>query len=142
MILERFPHEPADLELHSLAGWNVNTFERLWILSHSGSTFLDFKDTEVSEFKPVSLTQFVDHLIEERLNRPLDVGTLLLGGVRDSVDEIFFRCRSHQSPLSFQRSAFHETAKQLTRLTLTEDLLEGGRHQIPTSIISRSRTDY
>ena len=100
MILESLAHQTTDFELDRLPCGNVNTFESLGILRHSRGTFLDLENTEITELESVALTQLVDDLIEECLNRSLDIRAFLLRRVCDSVDEIFFCCRSHQSPLS------------------------------------------
>src|SRR5262249_34353759 len=85
----------TELELHGLLLRNDHPLERLWILCSPRGAVLDLKHAEIAELKPVAVTQFLDHLVEELLEHVADIQPLQARLHGDPVDEFLLSyCRN------------------------------------------------
>jgi len=86
LIMQPHLHKPTDLEFHCSFGWNIHPFERLGVLGYPGGAAFDLENTEVSEFQAVIVAQFLNNVIQKRLNDSLDHYTLIAGLFRNLIN--------------------------------------------------------
>src|SRR5207253_2482667 len=58
-------HHSADLELHGPLLRDLDALQGLRVLSGAGLANLALKNAEVPEFQPVSMTEFIDNIIQK-----------------------------------------------------------------------------
>jgi len=95
---EVLSHQPTHLKFYRSLCWNLNTLKSLGILCYSGGSCSGLKDTEVSEFQTVILTQFPNNLIKECLDYALYCYSFCLCTFRNSVDKFFLCNCCHRLP--------------------------------------------